>query len=481
MTGFPKNAQRRAWLFAGLPASRVLAAAVVFLLASLSGAGLAKAWQVNAFMENKTEIVMQPGTPEVKLDGRLVKLDAVPYIKDGRMMVPFRFVGESLGARVEWIGESNTVIFEAPGKRIELQIGSVQARVNDSTVVLQVPAEIVQSRTFVPLRFVAEAMGAEVQWDSRSSTATITLSRKVPSNVLGGGARLKVRHVKASGLDFLASVTMLMNHHDASIDLPKAAIYGRAGRPPIALSESSLVLESMQNLGYSIKLACVGLPNEALLELLKAVPLSDGMVCKNSTEALNKLTQLLDSGTPVGVAVDLSILDLGEDLWGSEIVVVSGYDDSGLTLEVPSASKGARRVSREAFLKAWSKEEIDSPGPNFFFWVRKSSKAMSGYEVLRTARKDSEAAVAALKEYAAQIRSSGYSPGALLALKRMGYWSRLLVADYLASHNLKKAASKLRKAAETYDRLSPELPPSEGAALLEEAATLEAEALRYWP
>ena len=92
--------------------------------------------------------------------------DAAPFIADGRTMVPLRLVAEALGAEVGWIDASRTVTVNGNGANLALIIGTPLPG-DMGTPVLS------NGRTFVPLRFVAEALGAEVAWDSVTQTVTI--------------------------------------------------------------------------------------------------------------------------------------------------------------------------------------------------------------------------------------------------------------------------------------------------------------------
>jgi hypothetical protein len=101
-------------------------------------------------------------------------LDAQPYIKDNRTLVPIRFIVEQLGAQVGWDEKNKQVTIEKDGKKIILKIGSKDVSVNNSKVTLDVPAEIKDNRTMVPLRFISEAFGAQVGWDRTNKVVTIT-------------------------------------------------------------------------------------------------------------------------------------------------------------------------------------------------------------------------------------------------------------------------------------------------------------------
>lgn len=116
------------------------------------------------------------GKREAKINGNEYMLDAPPFIENGRTLVPIRFIAEGFGAKVDWIGETKTVIInlESEDINIVLQIGSKIAIVDGEKIILDVAPKIVNGRTFVPLRFVAETFGAEVLWNGTERKITIT-------------------------------------------------------------------------------------------------------------------------------------------------------------------------------------------------------------------------------------------------------------------------------------------------------------------
>lgn len=110
-------------------------------------------------------------------DGKEVILDQAPVAdeKTGRTLVPLRFIGESLGCRVEWIGSCKQIIIRNEKADIQLTIGSQVALVNgDKRLMDQAPVIDQKSgRTLVPLRFVAQTLGNTVLWDGRRRKITI--------------------------------------------------------------------------------------------------------------------------------------------------------------------------------------------------------------------------------------------------------------------------------------------------------------------
>ena len=104
--------------------------------------------------------------------------DPLPYIKEGRTLVPFRKIFEALGMEITWNDAARSVLATNDTTEMEIFIGKNIAYVNDEEKGLDVPAEITDSRTFVPLRFVSENCGAKVDWDGKTRTIAITMPPK---------------------------------------------------------------------------------------------------------------------------------------------------------------------------------------------------------------------------------------------------------------------------------------------------------------
>lgn len=92
--------------------------------------------------------------------------DQNPMINsDSRTLVPVRFVSQALGATVDWDEDAQQVSINYNSEPITLKIGKKEAQVGEKEVTLDTNADIINNRTMVPLRFVSECLGAEVQWN----------------------------------------------------------------------------------------------------------------------------------------------------------------------------------------------------------------------------------------------------------------------------------------------------------------------------
>jgi uncharacterized membrane protein len=117
---------------------------------------------------------VKPTGVKVTLDGKQISFDVQPFIRDGRTIVPARAIAEALGAQVVWDSGTRSAVITKGEMTIRLPIGSKNAQVNGKTVALDVPAEIQNGRTLVPLRFLAENLKFSVSWDAAAQTAELT-------------------------------------------------------------------------------------------------------------------------------------------------------------------------------------------------------------------------------------------------------------------------------------------------------------------
>ncbi|MDF2626194.1 MAG: copper amine oxidase-like protein [Symbiobacteriaceae bacterium] len=112
----------------------------------------------------------------VTLDGRSLLLDVPGQIREGRTLVPFRAIFEALGADVSWDPMAQTVYAERGDDTLALTIGSRVVEWRGSMIKVDAPPVIVDGRTLVPLRLVAQAMGLHVTWNGEERTVELETS-----------------------------------------------------------------------------------------------------------------------------------------------------------------------------------------------------------------------------------------------------------------------------------------------------------------
>lgn len=143
-----------------------------------------------------------------------------PIIEQERTLVPLRSIFESMGAQLEWDQSTKTVKGFKGNTKMQLQIGNKTATVNDKKVTLDVPAVIRNDYMLVPTRFIAESLGSQVDWDN--NTKSVLVDSKYPHgkykvNRVVDGDTLKIsfngkeESIRLIGIDTPESV-----HSDAS-------------------------------------------------------------------------------------------------------------------------------------------------------------------------------------------------------------------------------------------------------------------------
>ncbi|MBR6543597.1 MAG: copper amine oxidase N-terminal domain-containing protein, partial [Anaerotignum sp.] len=119
------------------------------------------------------EIVLTINQVVAKVLGETVVNDVAPIIRNGRTVLPARFVVEALGGNIAWDEAAQKVTITKDDTTLEIFINEPFATVNGTPVQLDAPAFIENSRTYLPLRFIAEYLDAEVTWNEAAQTVTI--------------------------------------------------------------------------------------------------------------------------------------------------------------------------------------------------------------------------------------------------------------------------------------------------------------------
>lgn len=107
------------------------------------------------------------------IDGQTIYPTVAPVIQNGTTLVPLRIISENLGAQVNWNADAKAITIKKSGETIKLIIGTKEVWVGSDTKILTVSPQIIQGTTMVPIRFVSESLGAEVDWNSSQKIITI--------------------------------------------------------------------------------------------------------------------------------------------------------------------------------------------------------------------------------------------------------------------------------------------------------------------
>ena len=116
------------------------------------------------FVNKVMMVTMIINSVSYTVNGEVKVMDVAPFIKDNRTFVPIRTISETFGAAVSW--DNGLITISKGDKIITFKVGDTEAKVGYSTVKFDSPSFIKDGRTFVPVRFMAEAFGFEVKWDN---------------------------------------------------------------------------------------------------------------------------------------------------------------------------------------------------------------------------------------------------------------------------------------------------------------------------
>lgn len=168
----PDTPQKDGFEFVGWYTDRELTKKYDFSVKVTKSMTLYAKWE----KEDKTDsqMIFVVGHNKAHIFGESVVNDVAPVIESDRAFLPARFVAEALGADVKWNEGEKTVTITKDETVIVISINSDIALVDDKKIKLDAPAFISDDRTYTPIRFVAENLGAKVEWNEYKSEIVIT-------------------------------------------------------------------------------------------------------------------------------------------------------------------------------------------------------------------------------------------------------------------------------------------------------------------
>lgn len=179
-------------------------------------------------VEGNSELTveMKIGEPVMTVNGSEREIDpgrnTVPVIQNGRTVVPIRAIIEAMGGSVSWDQQTQTSEIEYNGNVVMLTTGSMTGYVNGEEASLDTPPVIMDGRTMLPIRFVAESFGFDTDWDQNTNTVTITGNM---DNAEGMTTEISTNNLQTSDAEADKNGNVLVVYYSATGNTEEAANY----------------------------------------------------------------------------------------------------------------------------------------------------------------------------------------------------------------------------------------------------------------
>lgn len=136
---------------------------------------------------DKTTIIMYISNPVMTINGeeRQIDSEVAPIIQNSRTLVPVRTIIEAMGGSVNWNEENKEIMLSIDDDIIKLTIDKMTAYLNDKKYIIDIPPVIIDSRTMLPIRFIAENFGFDVDWNESNQRITITKQIEAVNKIEG--------------------------------------------------------------------------------------------------------------------------------------------------------------------------------------------------------------------------------------------------------------------------------------------------------
>ncbi|NLK37236.1 MAG: hypothetical protein GX299_04045 [Epulopiscium sp.] len=110
---------------------------------------------------------------KVMLNGDKLSMDSLPVVKNGRTLVPLRDIAEAMGATISWDSRTKRITLEKDDTIMHMFVDKKKAYLNGQEKSLDVVPQIINNKTYVPVRFISENLNAKVNWVATSQTIQI--------------------------------------------------------------------------------------------------------------------------------------------------------------------------------------------------------------------------------------------------------------------------------------------------------------------
>lgn len=323
-------------------------------------------------------------TVQLYLEGKKIKPDVPPKIVEGRTLVPIRVIAEGLGSDVKWDARAKKVSISSEKVDLSMWIGQKRAVVNGKDVTMDVPPQIDQGRTLLPLRFVGESLGTTVGWESATSSVMVNQPYTLNANgkTLGNEKVFKWNDELYFPLEtvstYIGAVYQSSKDHkadqlifkDTKVDLAKQ---GQNQYKLKKLDTGWVIPESILQSEFAVKVT----RTEDKVSLIKASETQDVKVSELQAVQVNNGKVIIQATSPMPPKHFLMsgperlVIDLPNTIIGEQIKDIASFKDGmGIvdkSATVSAASKGgAESASRKSQVKLASDENplLQQPNPD---------------------------------------------------------------------------------------------------------------------
>ncbi|WP_158299330.1 copper amine oxidase N-terminal domain-containing protein [Paenibacillus antri] len=295
----------------------------------------------------------------IYIDGALLQTDQNPVIVNGRTLVPLRGIFEALNASVMWDQKTQTVTAFKRGTTVSLTIGDRTATIDQQTTQLDTPAQIINGRTVVPVRFVSEALGEEVTWDPKTQTVIIATSLDEVAavsnvsvaleNLYSDGRDMKISFAPPSDQTDVRHYRIMVVKAEkaSSFDLTKAKKVRSSNYTTVSVNNASrsTALSSQSkdvdgeliraNQAYRVFVMTVGSESYALSKSSASIVITGSPAAGAATQVT--MSDVSDYGDGRDVLVSFAKAQPDANVSGYRVMIVKSKDASKFTLAVANA------------------------------------------------------------------------------------------------------------------------------------------------
>lgn len=258
-----------------------------------------------------SNIVFAENNIDVFVNGEEILMESSPKIEEGRTLIPIREVAEALGASVSWNQNSKSILIANQEVKIELKIDRSYAMVDDDKVILDVPPKILDEKTFIPVRFVAENLNAQVDWIERTKTIAINDKMIVGKSKLDYATKFELEYLDHGNKivkDSLGKVFLLVPYGN---EIPKG------------YDEAKLIRTPVKNIlaGSATQVS--------ILDVLGKMSLVSGVTNPAETWTIADMKKSIESGIVKNVGNGMTINYESLEILKPEIIfLTSAWDDT---------------------------------------------------------------------------------------------------------------------------------------------------------